>query len=253
MSRLQIWEPSVEAVPYSLPAEGLVTPVKVAFLSDLHGEEYSACLAMVREFSPDLVIFGGDTFDERVSLKGGLEALRAFQKEFRTFYIPGNHEIKTGRYDLVKRAARATGVRVLAGENALVVIGDNQLLICGVEDPLHQEEVYRAQLLQACQAVRPGRCALLVTHRPERAKDYAGLPFDLVLTGHAHGGQWRFPFLKDGFLAPDVGFLPKYTGGVYDLEGTKLLVSRGLATKNTRVPRIGNPPELCLITLVPRE
>lgn len=246
-------EPSVAAVPYSLPAQGLVSPVKLAFLSDLHGEEYGSCLELVREFAPDLVIFGGDTFDERVSLRGGLAALQAFRKEFRTFYVPGNHEIKTGRYGLVKRAARATGARLLAGENALVVIGENQLLICGVEDPLHREEIYKQQLLDACQAVRPGRCALLVTHRPERAKDYAGLPFDLVLTGHAHGGQWRFPFLEDGFLAPDVGFFPKYTGGLYDLKGTKLLVSRGLATKNTRVPRIGNPPELCLITLVPRE
>ncbi|MBR5264438.1 MAG: metallophosphoesterase, partial [Clostridia bacterium] len=101
MSRIQIWEPSIKAVPYSLPAEGLVSSVKIAFLSDLHGEGHTECLAMVREFAPDLVIFGGDTFDERVSLKGGLEALRAFQKEFRTFYIPGNHEIKTGRSDLV--------------------------------------------------------------------------------------------------------------------------------------------------------
>lgn len=253
MNSKRFWEPSVAAVPYSLPVGGLVSPVKLAFLSDLHGEGYEECLALVREFAPDLVIFGGDTFDERVSLRGGLEALKAFQGEFRTFYVPGNHEIKTGRYDLVKRAARATGARVLAGVNALVVIGENQLLICGVEDPLHQEEVYKEQLLNACEAVRPGRCALLVTHRPERAKDYAGLPFDLVLTGHAHGGQWRFTFLKDGFLAPDVGLFPKYTGGLYDLEGTKLLVSRGLAVKNTRVPRIGNPPELCLVTLVPKE
>ncbi len=253
MRNRNFWEPSVEAVPYSLPAKGLASPVKLAFLSDLHGEGHEECLALTREFAPDLVIFGGDTFDERISLKGGLKALEAFQKEFRTFYVPGNHEIKTGRYDLVKRAARATGARLLAGENALVVIGENQLLLCGVEDPLHQEEVYKEQLLNACEAARPDRCALLITHRPERAKDYAGLPFDLVLTGHAHGGQWRFSFLKDGFLAPDVGLLPKYTGGIYDLAGTKMLVSRGLAVKNTHVPRIGNPPELCLVTLVPRE
>lgn len=245
-------ELSVAAVPYSLPARGLHSPVKIAFLSDLHGEDHAECLALVREFAPDLVIFGGDTFDERVPLAGGIAALRAFGKEFLTFYVPGNHEIKTGRYDLVKRAAAATETCLLAGENALVTVGENRILICGVEDPLHQEKVYKQQLSAATKAASGEVCSLLVTHRPERAADYAGLPFDLVLTGHAHGGQWRFPFLKDGFLAPDVGFFPKYTGGVYDLSGTKLLVSRGLATKNTRVPRIGNPPELCLITLVPR-
>lgn len=246
-------EPSVMAVPYSLSVKGLQSPVRLAFLSDLHGEGHEKCLELTEAFQPHLVIFGGDTFDERIPLTGGLEALTAFSKRYPTFYVPGNHEIKTGRYGLVKRAAASTGAYLLAGENALFSAEGNTLLLCGVEDPLHQEEIHRKQLASACKAAEKGGCSLLITHRPERVEEYTGTPFDAVLTGHAHGGQWRFPFLKDGFLAPDVGFFPKYTGGVYDLEGTKLLVSRGLAVKNTRVPRIGNPPELCLVTLVPRE
>ncbi len=252
MRNRHFWEPSVEAVPYSLPVKGISSPVKIAFLSDLHGEPYEKCLDLVRQFAPDLVLFGGDTFDERISWKGALEALTVFAKKFPTFYVPGNHEIKTGRYDLVKRAAKTTGAFLLAGENALFTVRGNTLLLCGVEDPLHQEEIHKKQLASACKAAEREVCSLLITHRPERVEEYRGTPFDLVLTGHAHGGQWRFPFLEDGFLAPDVGFFPKYTGGVYHLDGTALLVSRGLAVKNTRVPRIGNPPELCLITLVPR-
>ena len=246
-------ELSVAAVPYSLPAKRLHAPVKIAFLSDLHGEDHAECLALVREFAPDLVIFGGDTFDERVPLAGGIAALQAFGKEFLTFYVPGNHEIKTGRYDLVKRAAAATEACLLAGENALVTVGENRILICGVEDPLHQEKVYKQQLSAAAKAASGEVCSLLVTHRPERAADYAGLPFDLVLTGHAHGGQWRIPGIMNGLYAPNQGMFPAYAGGRYEQNGTVMIVSRGLARESTQVPRWYNRPELVIVDLNPPE
>ena len=252
MSDRRIWEPSVRAVPYSVPAKGIVSPVKIAFLSDLHGEEFEDALEFTQGFEPHLVIFGGDAIDERIPWRVGLEALEAFSRLFPTYYVPGNHEVETRRYDLVKAAAKATGVKMLDGKKVRITLGETRLLLCGVEDPLCGERIHEKQLKKAAEAAKEFEgCSILITHRPERVKEYRGTGFDLVLTGHAHGGQWRFPFLPDGFLAPDVGLMPKYTGGLYDLDGTTLLVSRGLAVRNTRVPRIGNPPEVCLITLVP--
>ncbi len=257
MSDRRIWEPSVRAVPYSVPAESIISPIKIAFLSDLHGEDYDECLDEVKKFAPHLVIFGGDTIDERIPWKAGLEALKTFTSLFPVYYVPGNHEVETMRYDLVKRAAKATGVKMLDGKKSILTIGGSRLLLCGVEDPLCGERIHETQLKKAAEAAEAAEafhgCSILITHRPERVEEYQDTAFDLVLTGHAHGGQWRFPFLKDGFLAPDAGLFPKYTGGLYDLGGTNLLVSRGLAVRNTRVPRIGNPPELCLITLAPKE
>lgn len=254
MSDRRIWEPSVRAVPYSVPAEGITLPVKIAFLSDLHGEDWDECLDVVKEFDPHLVIFGGDTIDERIPWKVGLEALRSFSQLFHTYYVPGNHEVKTRRYDLVKRCARATGVRMLDGKKVTLTVEGNKILLCGVEDPLCGKKAHGSQLKKAAEAAEVFHgCSILITHRPERVAEYRGTAFDLVLTGHAHGGQWRFPFLKNGFLAPDVGLFPKYTGGLYELGDTTLLVSRGLAVRNTRVPRIGNPPEVSLITLIPKE
>ena len=73
-----------------------------------------------------------------------------------------------------------------------------------------------------------------------------------MLSGHAHGGQWRIPGLLNGLLAPDEGLFPQYAGGFYRLGDTALIVSRGLAKESTRVPRLYNPPELVLIDIVPK-
>lgn len=82
-------------------------------------------------------------------------------------------------------------------------------------------------------------------------EDYQGKGFDLVLAGHAHGGQWRIPGVLNGLLAPDQGLLPAYAGGLYALEDTTLVVSRGLARESTRVPRLFNPPELVILDVIP--
>ena len=74
---------------------------------------------------------------------------------------------------------------------------------------------------------------------------------DLIVSGHAHGGQWRIPGLINGLYAPHQGVFPQYAGGRYDLDGSVLLVSRGLARESTRIPRLFNRPELMLAEIVP--
>ena len=93
--------------------------------------------------------------------------------------------------------------------------------------------------------------SLLLAHRPARIQQYLSGGYDLVLCGHAHGGQWRIPGILNGLLAPDEGFFPKYAGGTYRFDETTMIVSRGLARESTRVPRLYNPPELVLVELQP--
>jgi len=95
--------------------------------------------------------------------------------------------------------------------------------------------------------------SILLSHRPELFDCYTGYDFDLVLSGHAHGGQWRIPLiLPDGVFAPNQGWFPKYTSGVYEKNNTTMIVSRGLSQESTRTPRIFNPPELVVINLLPK-
>lgn len=251
-------KPAVETVFYTLPAgEKLHSEVRIAFLSDLHGEsfgeEQEQLFAPIRAFAPDLVLFGGDTFDERVSWKTAAETLRLSAAYRPTFYTPGNHEIKTGDVKRIKQTAIAAGARLLAGECVCIPIRGETLCLCGVEDPLGQEELHRVQLQAAQEAIHPNLYTVLITHRPERESAYTAgeRSFDLILTGHAHGGQWRFPFLKNGFFAPDQRLFPPFSGGLRPAGTGYHLCSRGLARYNTHVPRIGNRPELALLTLRP--
>ncbi|MBP5669242.1 MAG: metallophosphoesterase [Lachnospiraceae bacterium] len=95
-----------------------------------------------------------------------------------------------------------------------------------------------------------GAYTVLLSHRPESFEAYVNKGVDLALAGHAHGGQWRIPFLINGMFAPDQGLFPKYAGGRYEKYGTTMIVSRGLARESTILPRFCNPPELVIIDLV---
>ena len=90
---------------------------------------------------------------------------------------------------------------------------------------------------------------LLLAHRPEFFDVYTQYDFDLVLSGHAHGGQWRIPGLINGLFSPNQGWFPKYAGGRYGEDGTIMIVSRGLANNVGAIPRIFNPPELVVVEI----
>ena len=95
----------------------------------------------------------------------------------------------------------------------------------------------------------PNLFTVLLAHRPELVDEYQELGFDLVFSGHAHGGQFRFPFIK-GSYAPGQGIFPTYTSGAYKEGETTMIVNRGLG--NSIIPiRIGNRPEIIVVTLEP--
>jgi predicted MPP superfamily phosphohydrolase len=89
---------------------------------------------------------------------------------------------------------------------------------------------------------------ILMAHRPENIELYRKYSFELIVSGHTHGGQIRIPYIMNGLYAPDQGFFPKYSGGVYQHENLTHIISRGLSI-NPKLPRIFNPPELVVITI----
>ena len=82
---------------------------------------------------------------------------------------------------------------------------------------------------------------ILLSHHPEY---FQRLPkgIHLVLSGHAHGGQWRL--FGRGLYAPNQGWLPRYTKGIYE---KRMIVSAGL-TNTAHVPRLFNPTEVIYVT-----
>jgi predicted MPP superfamily phosphohydrolase len=126
-------------------------------------------------------------------------------------------------------------------------------VLAGVEDPNKKlwDPFYHRAFADSRfkQATAIDAYKILICHRPEIVKYYTEYGFDLVLSGHTHGGQVRLPPLINGLYAPGQGLFPKYSGGVYKIEDLSLVVSRGLTTRRPLLPRIFNPPELVVIRL----
>ena len=237
-----------------LPGEGSFT---IAQVSDLHNAEFGGgngeLLTILEEVEPDLIAITGDLIDSRrTDPAPALAFLEGAVELAPVCYVTGNHEFWTGRVEEIRELLCARGAVVLEGESAAVTAAGQTLRIGGIDDPNVGEDIWREQL-EAVTAAQDGETfSILLTHRPERVEDYAGRGFDLVLAGHAHGGQWRLPGLINGLIAPNQGLFPRYAGGRYALDGdTTMIVSRGLARESTRIPRLFNRPELVVVDILP--
>lgn len=257
---LLVWaglDTSLTVQIYTVESGKVEAPVRLALLTDLHscdyGEGQRELLDAVEKQDPDLVLLGGDIVDDGPEMpeERALATVEALAERWPTYYVTGNHEYRTGRAEEIKELLAGRGAVVLEGTCALVTVGEQTLQICGVDDPAVGAAVWQSQLEDVTAALEGDVCSILISHRPKRVADYTGRGFDLVLSGHAHGGQWRIPLLGVGLIAPNQGLFPRYAGGTYDLEGTTLVVSRGLARESTRIPRLYNPPEVVVVDLVP--
>lgn len=247
---------TVRTYSVAVPAAKLVRPMRLALVTDLHscryGEKQAELLDALDRAEPDVVLLGGDIVDDDLPQEPAWDFLREVGRQYVACYVTGNHEFWSGHAEDIKEEMRRLGLLVLEGDAVPLVLDGEPILIAGLDDPAVGEDVWQAQLAACGAEADAAYVSVLLTHRPERVEAYAGLGFDLVTAGHAHGGQWRLPGLINGLLAPNQGFFPAYTGGNYELEdGSRLIVSRGLARESTRVPRLFNRPELVLIDLRP--
>ncbi len=232
------------------------SPVKIMMLSDLHGTIYGykqrRLLQSIYQQKPDVIVFVGDMVDERCDLKG-LEDLLMGLLDFPCYYVLGNHELRCD-LDKITLLMEKYSVHAIGQKYNEIMIGQSTLMIAGMDDPLQmilegQRRQWELQLQELSEQVNHQTYTVLLSHRPSFVLSYQQSHFDLVLAGHAHGGQWRIPYLLNGVFAPDEGLLPRYAGGHYLLEHTHLIVGRGLV-KNF-IPRFFNPPELVVIELLP--
>lgn len=236
-------------VTYEVDSDQIASPICLALVTDLHscdyGEGQGDLLAALQQADPDAVLLGGDIIDDDLPRDKAEEFVTQAAKIWPTFYVSGNHEYRREDMDDIKAFLRASGAVVLEGHCQTLTVNGQTIQLCGVDDPAGiGDPAFDRQLFQAYQETDP-----TLSHRPERIDQYRAYGFDLVLSGHAHGGQWRIPGLLNGLLAPNQGLFPDYAGGRYDFPDCTFLVSRGLARETTFVPRLFNPPELVIVHL----
>lgn len=246
----------LKTVHYVVESEKVEQQIRIALITDLHSCKYrenqTSIIEAIEKENPDLILFGGDIFDDKRSYSNSEKTLKQLAEKYSCYYVTGNHEYWGYDVENILKIVRKCGVNILSAECETMDINGEMINICGVDDPdvvtytEHGIEIEK-QLVIVEKAANTEYFTILLSHRPELANMYLKYDFDLVLSGHAHGGQWRIPGILNGLYAPYQGVFPKYAGGRYDFEKQSLIVSRGLARESTLVPRIFNRPELVIV------
>jgi predicted MPP superfamily phosphohydrolase len=254
---------TLTTVSYTLEAEALApdSSLNIVLISDLHstiyGKDQSPLIDAVTELRPDLILLSGDIVDDIAPITGTVLLLTGIYGLAPIYYVTGNHEYMSYNIDGIREELISLGVVILSDSYEVLEIKGNRILVAGVEDPARRlfEDPGYDQALSMREAFgslgEESAYKILIAHHPENIGAYCEYPFDLVVSGHAHGGQVRIPPVLNGLYAPNQGLFPKYAGGLYVHGNLSHIVSRGLSVN--RIPRIFNPPELVFITVKPTE
>ncbi|MBQ8001789.1 MAG: metallophosphoesterase [Ruminococcus sp.] len=233
---------------------------RIAHVSDLHnatfGKDNEKLLDTIRETNPHIIAITGDIVDcRRTDVDVALNFVKKAVEIAPCYYVTGNHEMRVpDAFATLLAGLEEAGVTVLRNQSLELEKDGDTITLLGVDDPdftymsysLGQDSVVDSTLKEITPEDE-SEFTLLLSHRPELFDVYEDNNIDLVLSGHAHGGQFRLPFVG-GLYAPHQGVLPEYDSGLYSDNGTNLIVSRGIG--NSLFPlRLFNPPEVILVEL----
>lgn len=249
----------LKTVYYTITSDKINTPMRIALVTDLHSCKYGAdqktLIDAVDKEKPDMILLGGDIFDDEIPDDNTKTFLTAIAKRYPCYYVTGNHEYWSRRVGEMLDWLEANGIEDIGGKTIRMNVIGNEISLSGLNDPdearyTGEGEGMVTELERAKNERDDTAFTILLTHRPSFVNLYKDAGFDLVLAGHAHGGQWRIPGVLNGTFAPDEGWLPKFAGGIYSFDnGSEMIVSRGLARESTRIPRIFNRPELVIVNI----
>ena len=214
---------------------------RIAHVSDLHNSHlWKQTIKQLKKARPDIICITGDLVDStRTDIQVALNFAAEAVKIATCYYVPGNHEsgLSDADYKRLVEGMKKVGVKILEERYTMLKSADEEIFMAGLG-----WNVNKLDSLQDYDGYR-----ILLAHHPEYIDKYIETGFDLVLSGHTHGGQFRVPFLG-GLIAPGQGILPQYDAGHFNLGRTDLYISRGIG--NSRFPlRLNNRPEVILITL----
>jgi len=251
---------SIKIREYELETPLLIenSSIKIVLISDLHstifGENQIVLIEIIKNQSPDLILLSGDILDDKVSHLGTELLLSGIKDIAPIYYVTGNHEYWSQNINEIRRLLQSYQVNILSDNYVKINIRNNYIILAGIEDPdkrkyetpeYDQNEIME-NVFRDLDEIELYK--ILISHRPENIETYKKYSFNLVLSGHTHGGQVRIPLILNGLFAPNQGFFPKYAGGQYMHDEKIHIISRGLSI-NPVLPRIFNNPELVTIII----
>lgn len=257
----------LETTHYTYEAEQLGADLegyRIVQISDLHnakfGKDNQKLVDRIRECEPDMIVLTGDLVDSNhTNVDRAVQFVDEIVKICPVYYVTGNHEywLEKSEYDELMSGLADAGVVILDNQVVEISRGDAKLRLVGLDDRslsdgtlgmLLNDQAGQKEETADNENSGEKELTVVLAHEPQYLARYASAGVDLVLSGHAHGGQFRLPFVG-GIVAPDQGFLPEYTAGEYYMNGTEMIVSRGLG--NSVIPvRLFNYPEIVCVELV---
>lgn len=223
---------------------------KIVHISDLHNAEFGNgqkdLIDKIEAQDADIIVITGDMIDSRrTDVDKAVELITGLGNKIPVYYVTGNHESRVREYNELESKLIENGVTVLKNESVKIEKDSSFINVIGVDDPSFGMSAN--DIFHTVSELKTDGYDVLLSHRPELFETYCEIGAELVLCGHAHGGQVRIPFIG-GIVAPNQGLFPEYTAGSYKSGSTEMIVSRGLG--NSIIPlRVNNPPELVVITL----
>ncbi|MBQ9840333.1 MAG: metallophosphoesterase [Erysipelotrichaceae bacterium] len=225
----------------------------IAHISDFHNTNIgNKVLDNLDDTNVDIIVITGDIIDSRnTHPEIALEFVEELMKKEPCYYVSGNHEGRIDVYPAFKEDMKALGVHVLEDERVEVKKENDVISLIGVDDPSFQTDYLFGDdvtvMSTKLEQLKNEQYTILLSHRPELFDVYVKYDMDVVFSGHAHGGQFRLPFIG-GLVAPNQGLFPKYDAGLFVEDNTHMIVSKGIG--NSIIPmRFNNRPEVIVITL----
>lgn len=242
--------------------------LSIVLLTDLHDTNVDdmdniSLLDAIDGINPDFVLLSGDMITSYMQPRYNSDITFSFLKrlseKYTVYYGLGNHEQRylsepekfVGKFDFLKKTVEGYGIHFL--NNGKVDLEDSNVSIYGLNIPI---EYYRRVVTKKLpedyvESVfgknEPDRFNILLAHNPDQFPIYAKWKPDIVCSGHVHGGIVRIPGIG-GIISPQLKLFPKYDWGIYEENGSKMILSRGIGWHTIPI-RIFNKAELVHITI----
>lgn len=251
-NRLEVTHYSVNSDKIPDDFDGL----RILHLSDFHCDTTAGLSNAVRDEKPDIICITGDMTHDTGTITPFTDLLKELLEIAPVYVISGNHDIWRNDYNELMRICEELGAVHLKDKTVKIEKGNSHITLSGIEDPssVNHHTIYK-RISESLKKLEIGDdFNILLFHRANLMDIFENKGFDLILSGHMHGGQFRLPGVG-GVVSPKTNFMskgriifPKYFGGEYNLGKTKMIVSRGVGNP-TVLPRIFNRPEICIVVL----
>ena len=237
---------------------------KILQLSDLHNRRFNKnnkkIVKIIEKQKPDIIVMTVDMVSSNsTGFSNFFSLVEELDGKYPIYYIFGNHEqrLSVEKQAIIIGKLREYGVKVLNNQHESITKNDESIEIFGLKQELiyytnylKSKKTYSYETKDMENAIRKAdskKLNILLAHNPLYFETYEKWGADLVFSGHVHGGIIQIPFIG-GFLSPERKLFPKYSGGEYEINDSKMIVSRGLGYTKINL-RFFNNPEICVVEL----